>query len=258
MKLFIILFFLISFVSHANFSDFEGIVKLSNCSASLVKFEEQPYSSNAYVLTNGHCLENIFLMPGQLLADWDQEIKMKIFTKNKKLVSVTARKIAVATMTRTDLALFELYQTYDDILKVGISPFVISRNMVNIKDKIKIVSGYWENSYSCHVEKIVHKLIEGKWSFKNAIRYSKGCDVIAGTSGSPIIKSNSRILVGVNSTGNLNGQKCSFDNACEIDQNGEIFYKKGLRYGQQINMLYDCLNEDFKIDVLKRGCSLSI
>ena len=33
-----------------------GIVKLSNCSGSIVQFEGQSTSSQAYVLTNGHCI----------------------------------------------------------------------------------------------------------------------------------------------------------------------------------------------------------
>ena len=178
MKYFSVLSLSILFLSSAKAYDFEGIVKLSNCSASLVKFEQQPDSSNAYVLTNGHCLKDIFLMPGELLVDWDQVVKMKVFTKTMKSVPLTAIKIALATMSKTDLALYELEQTYSEILKMGIRPFLISRSKASVGEKINILSGYWENAYSCHIEKIVHKLIEGKWSFVNAIRYSKGCDLL--------------------------------------------------------------------------------
>lgn len=36
--------------------DFEGIVKLSNCSGSLVAFKGAPKTNKAIVMTNGHCL----------------------------------------------------------------------------------------------------------------------------------------------------------------------------------------------------------
>ena len=40
--------------------DFEGIVKLSNCSGAVIKFIGQDLNDRALVLTNGHCLESGF------------------------------------------------------------------------------------------------------------------------------------------------------------------------------------------------------
>ena len=61
--------------------DFEGIVKLSNCSGSLVKFEGQPDSDWALVLTNGHCLEGGFLRPGQVAVNKSSTRTFSVYKK---------------------------------------------------------------------------------------------------------------------------------------------------------------------------------
>ena len=40
--------------------DYEGIVKLSNCSGSIIRFKNQSIDDHAIVLTNGHCLGGRF------------------------------------------------------------------------------------------------------------------------------------------------------------------------------------------------------
>lgn len=250
-------FFFIVFSVNAQEFNFEGIVKLSNCSASLVKFYGQPIESNAYVLTNGHCLEDLFLSPGQSISNWPVEVKMQVFTKSKSLKKIKAFKIAYATMTGTDLALYELEQSYDDLSKMGIKPFVLSKKRPKIGAKFQIISGFWENGYSCKIHSFVHQLKEGAWIFSDSIQYEPGCDVIAGTSGSPLINSTTKEIIGVNNTGNLEGEMCTIDNACEISAQGKITYKKGSRFGQQVYMLYSCIDQNFKIDLNNPKCKLN-
>src|SRR5690606_17583205 len=74
--------------------NFEGIVKLSNCSGSLIKFAGQPDSSPAYVLTNGHCLGGGFLNPGVAVIDQKVNRSMRVADKNHKYRNVTAVKVA--------------------------------------------------------------------------------------------------------------------------------------------------------------------
>ena len=91
--------------------DFEGIVKLSNCSGSIVKFENQPMASKAMVLTNGHCLGGSFggmMKPGEVIVNKKDARSMKVFTKEKKLISIKTTKVIYATMTNTDMTLFEI------------------------------------------------------------------------------------------------------------------------------------------------------
>src|SRR5689334_23289280 len=81
--------------SNALAYDFEGIIKLSNCSGSLVAFNGQPLSSKAIVMTNGHCIQKPggYLNPGEVWTNRPISRSMKVFDKNMKLTSVQATKI---------------------------------------------------------------------------------------------------------------------------------------------------------------------
>lgn len=238
--------------------DFEGIVKLSNCSGSLIRFNGQPDTSNAYVLTNGHCLGRPFLKPGQARINVPSDRKMKIADSKMNFIDVTAKRLVYGTMTGTDVAIYELYESYEDISQFGIEPFELDTQRPFVGMDIEVISGYWERGYSCHIDAFVFELRESDWTFKDSIRYSKtGCKVIGGTSGSPVIQKNTRTVVGVNNTGNDDGRQCSMNNPCEVDENGRIrvFHKRG--YGQQTYQFYSCLTPDFQIDVNLPACELT-
>ena len=63
--------------------DFEGIVKLSNCSGSLVQFSGQPDTAKAVVMTNGHCIQKPggFLEPGEVWVNRPMNRAMKMRSK---------------------------------------------------------------------------------------------------------------------------------------------------------------------------------
>jgi V8-like Glu-specific endopeptidase len=238
--------------------DFEGIVKLSNCSGSLIRFAGQPTSSNAYVLTNGHCLGRPFLKPGEAVKNKKVRRRMKIADKNMKFRNVTAKLLVYGTMTGTDSAIYELNETYDQIAKMGIEPFDFDSTRPAIGVDIEIVSGYWERGYSCYIDGFVFNLREAGWDFFDSVRYSdKGCEVIGGTSGSPIIQKGTRVVVAINNTGNMNGRECTMNNPCEVDQDGNITVLKDRGYGQQTYNFYTCLTPDFRIDTSLPGCELT-
>jgi len=238
--------------------DYEGIVKLSNCSGSLVRFVGQPLESNALVLTNGHCLGGSFLKPGEVISNKKVRRGMKIADKNKKFHSVTAQKIIYATMTGTDAALYELRETYLDIEEKGITSFELSDVRPFIDTDIEIVSGYWERGYSCHVDGFAYELHEASWIFTDSIRYSNsGCETIGGTSGSPIIEKGTRSVIGVNNTGNESGGRCTMNNPCEVDEDEEVVVREGASYGQQTYQFYSCLSSDYEIDLTIEECVLA-
>ncbi|MEN0059976.1 MAG: hypothetical protein AAGB31_14140, partial [Bdellovibrio sp.] len=107
------------------------------------------------------------------------------------------------------------------------------------------------------VEAFVPQLKEAQWTMQHSIRYSRpGCEVIGGTSGSPVIRSGSRIVVGVNNTGNESGRNCTMNNPCEIDENGKMTAHKGYTYGQQTYWVYSCLNQYNEVDLQTPGCLL--
>jgi V8-like Glu-specific endopeptidase len=240
--------------------DFEGIVKLDNCSGSIIRFSGQPGNANAYVLTNGHCIKHNngqgYLQPGEVVSNKAQTRTMRVFDRDMNLFKVTTTNLVYATMTNTDAAIYELKETYDDIVALGIRSFDFDSVRPMVGSDIDIVSGYWDRGYRCYIDGFVHLLLEGDWAFTDAIRYSdKGCDTIGGTSGSPIVQTGTRVVIGINNTGNKDGGRCQLNNPCEQDEDGDIDVLKR-SYGQQTYNFYTCLTPDFRIDLTMSGCSL--
>ena len=239
--------------------DFEGIIKLSNCSGSLIAFNGQPLSSKAIVMTNGHCIQKPggFLSPGEVWINRSINRSMKVFDKNMKLTSVQATKILYATMTNTDVAFYELSETYNEIMaKTKVRPFLLDSVRPLEGISIDIISGYWDRGYSCEIDGFVFKIKEGEWTFTDSIRYTKTCDTIGGTSGSPIIARGERRVVAINNTSNESGQLCTLNNPCEVDEAGTITVRAGVRYGQQTYDVYTCLTPSFQFDLNRSGCTL--
>lgn len=242
--------------------DFEGIVKLSNCSGSLIKFAGQPMTSKALVLTNGHCFSSGpfggMLKPGEVAVNKAVQRTMKIFDKQMKLFPVTTTKVIYAAMTGTDIAIYELTQSYDEILnKYKISSFDLDTVRPNLGTDIEIVSGYWNRGYSCAIDAFVFRLKEGDYFFNDSIRYTDSCNTVGGTSGSPILAKGTRSVVAINNTANEDGKKCAVNNPCEISEDGKITVLKDKKYGQQTYNIYSCLRPDFTVDLSIPGCSLA-
>ncbi len=240
--------------------DFEGIIKLSNCSGSLIAFSGMPDTAKAVVMTNGHCLGlpgGVFLKPGQVMVDAPVNRNVKVFDRNMKLTTVTATKILYATMTNTDVAFYELKETFAEITaKTGVRPFELDTAHPVAKSSIDIISGYWDRGYSCDIDGFVFSLREDAWTWFDSIRYTAACDTIGGTSGSPIIARGTRTVVGINNTSNESGETCTMDNPCEVSENGQVVVRHEVRYGQQTFNAYSCLTPDFRFDLSRRGCTL--
>ncbi|MFM8269936.1 MAG: trypsin-like peptidase domain-containing protein, partial [Pseudomonadota bacterium] len=171
--------------------DFEGIVALSNCSGSLVRFKDSRETDLAVVLTNGHCLEGGLLPPGQVILDQKSYRSFTLLNKTAASIGrVSATKILYGTMTKTDMALYQLEKTYSEIASAfNIQPLTLAPDYAEKKTDIEILSGYWKRGYSCQHDGLVHQIKEGDWMWEDSIRYSQpGCETIPGTSGSPILE----------------------------------------------------------------------
>lgn len=239
--------------------DFEGIVKLSNCSGSLIIFNGMPMTAKAVVMTNGHCIQKPggYLNPGEVWINRSINRDMKIYDGKMKLFPIKATKILYATMTDTDVAYYELDQTYNEILNsTKVNPFVLDSVRPSLAQPIEIISGYWDRGYSCEIDNFIFKMKEGQWTWTDSIRYTAGCDTIGGTSGSPIIAKGEKRVIGINNTSNEKGERCSINNPCEVSENGDVFSQQGIRYGQQTYPIYSCLTPDFKINLKTPGCEL--
>ncbi len=237
--------------------DFEGIVKLSNCSGSLVRFKGQGLAEKAIVLTNGHCVSRWFIRPGAMILNKRDRRRMRVADSAMNFTHVRAEKILYATMTGTDSALFQLEETFEELERKGIRAFELSDIRPYKDTEIEVISGYWERGYSCRIEAFIHEMREDDWVFQDSLRYSRpGCETIGGTSGSPIIEKGKRLVIGVNNSGNESGRECTMNNPCEVDANGNISVIKGASYGQQTYWFYDCLTDDYQIEPSLAGCRL--
>jgi V8-like Glu-specific endopeptidase len=239
--------------------DFEGIVSLSNCSGSLIRFESSQDSDLGLVLTNGHCLETGFSEPGQVVLNQPSARRFKVMnSQGQSLGNLNAAKVLYSTMTKTDITIYQLHETYADILSTfQVHPLTLASTHPQAQQRVDIVSGYWEKGYSCDIETFVNELRESRWVFSDSIRFTRpGCETIGGTSGSPILLSGTRTVIGINNTGNESGEQCTMNNPCEVAPDGTITSQQGYSYGQQTYWIYSCLNEKNEIDVNRSGCLL--
>jgi V8-like Glu-specific endopeptidase len=239
--------------------DFEGIVKLSNCSGSLIIFAGMPMTAKAVVMTNGHCIQKPggYLTPGEVFLNRPISRAMKIFDRNMNLFPIQATKILYATMTNTDVAFYELSQNYIEIMQAAkVRPFLLDSFHPIQGTSIDIVSGYWDRGYSCDIDSFIFKLKEGDWTWTDSIRYTPSCDTIGGTSGSPIIARGERKVIGINNTHNEKGERCTLDNPCEVNENGDVTVAQDVRYGQQTYNVYTCLTPSFEFNPSSPLCQL--
>lgn len=240
--------------------DFEGIVKLNNCSGSLIRFETSKDTDKALVMTNGHCLEFGMPKPGKVVKNRQTDRSFRLLNASGKVqATVSATEVVYASMTKTDVTIYKLSESYADILNnYSIRPFTLAKERPAKTTSIDVVSGYWDRGYRCAIEDFAFQLKEDVWTFEDSIRYSRpGCETIGGTSGSPIIQTGTRNVIGINNTGNEDGEKCTMNNPCEVDANGGVIFEKGWSYGQQTYWIYSCLDNDNNIDLTVKGCQLA-
>ncbi|MEU9038716.1 serine protease [Streptomyces sp. NPDC048352] len=237
---------------------YAGTVALSNCSGSVVRTPNSQPGDPALVLSNGHCLETGFPAPGEVLVNRASSRSFSLLNAaGSRVATLRASKIAYGTMTDTDVSLYQLTKTYAQIQsQYGISALTLNDTHPVQGTSIKVVSGYWKRTYSCNVDGFAYRLKEGAWTWKDSVRYTSFCNTIGGTSGSPVIDTATGRVVAVNNTGNEDGQRCTDNNPCEVDESGNVTVRQGINYGQQTYTLVPCIGPGNQIDLNRPGCVL--
>lgn len=237
--------------------DFTGIVALDNCSGSLVRLPSSAATDKALVLTNGHCVN--LMKAGQVIIDQPSTRKFELLNgSGSRIATLRATKLAYATMTGTDAALYQLNTTYGQIQQqYGSRALELSASHPVAKTDIRVVSGYWKRIYSCQIDGFVHQLKEADWTWRDSLRYTSSCNTIGGTSGSPIIDNLSGKVVGVNNTGNESGRRCTTNNPCEVDAAGNITVRRGINYGQQTFDFVSCFSPGTTLNLALPGCTVA-
>ncbi len=231
---------------------------LSNCSGSLVRFPASTANDPALVLSNGHCLESGMPGPGQVVTNQASSRSFTLLNASGgSLGTVKANKMVYGTMTDTDVSIYQLNTTYAAIQsRYGIAPLTVAATHPVQGSSIKVVSGYWKKIYSCSADGFAYRLKEADWTFKDSLRYTSTCNVIGGTSGSPVVDANSGQVVAVNNTINEDGQRCTLNNPCEVDQNGAVTVRRGIGYAQETYIIPACFGAGNKLDLTRAGCTL--
>jgi len=246
-----------SFTTNYNF---EGIIALDDCSGSLVQLENAKDTDTALVFTNGHCVESGFPDPGTFISHQSSRRGLDLMNASGDVVaSLRASEIVYSTMTKTDVTIYKVRgETYASILqKYGIHPLVLSSKHPEAGQKIEIISGYWNRGYACSIQSFAFHLKEGVFTWDDSIHYSDpGCEVIGGTSGSPVLAAGTRTMIAINNTGNESGQRCTDNNPCEVDKDGNVSFQKGWNYAEETYQVYTCVNSQNEIDLTIPGCEL--
>lgn len=238
--------------------DFAGTVALSNCSGSIVKMPTSQENDKALVMSNGHCLESGMPGAGEVVVDQPSSRSFTVLDKSAGEVgTIKATKVAYATMTDTDVSFYETGSTYAEIeQKYGIKPLELATDHPTKGAAISVVSGYWKKVYSCNIDGFVPTLKEGDWTWKDSVRYTPECKTIGGTSGSPVVDTTTGKVTAINNTGNEDGEKCTVNNPCEVDENGNVTVHKGTNYAEETYKIPKCFGAGNKLDLSAAGCEL--
>ncbi|WP_433228447.1 S1 family peptidase [Actinomadura formosensis] len=237
--------------------DFTGIVALSNCSGSLVRTPTAADSDPTLVLTNGHCYEGGEPAPGQVITDQPSRRSFSLLDPSgqRSLGTLRASAMLYATMTDTDVALYRLNRSYASIRRTYNTPALeLSLQHPTAGTDLRVVSGYWRRIYSCGLDGFAHRLREDQWTWNDSLRYTPECDVIGGTSGSPVIDAASGKVIGANNTINENGGQCTLNNPCEVDEAGNVTVHPHIGYAQETYTLAACIAAGSVIDFSRPGC----
>jgi hypothetical protein len=234
-------------------------ISLSNCSASLVRFPTSASGDRAMMLTNGHCYEGGFINAGVVLQNRTSSRSGTLLNSSgRALATVRADRVIYATMTGTDVTLYRLTSTFATLSsRYGATALTISSAHPAAGSSVAIPSSYWKEIWNCQISSFVPTLREDQWTWHDSLRYDANCDTIHGTSGSPIVSAASGQIVGINNTGNDDGEMCTLNNPCEVDANGTTHAYLGQSYGEETYWFTTCVNSSRTIDLTVAGCLLT-
>lgn len=239
-------------------ADLTATIRLSNCSASLVRYPSSLSTDRAMMLTNGHCFEGGFLAAGQVITNRASTRRGTLLNSaGSAVATLTADRVLYATMTGTDVTLYRLTSTFATVQSAtGIAARTLSASHPVTGDTF-VPSGFFARVFDCDIQTFVPTLREDVWTWHDSIRYNTACATIHGTSGSPIVSVATGEIVGINNTANDDGGVCTLNNPCEVASNGTVTATQGLRYGQQTYWFTTCLTTTRTINLNQAGCLLT-
>lgn len=236
----------------------EGAADLGNCVGSVVRTPASRPQDPALLLTNGHCVQGQRPAPGAALVDQPADREAPIADRQGyPQTTVHANRLVYATMTGTDIALYRLDKTYAQLKDEGAKVFRLTSTRVRTGDPLTMA--YTGGRFACTAEAVVTHLREGGYQQDGSIRYatSEDCTPSHGNSGSPLLAPDGATVVGIHNTHNDAGEQCTDDNPCEVGPDGAVTSVQGRGYGQQVYTIGACLTKGSKLDLSRKGCTLT-
>ncbi|MEV8114689.1 trypsin-like serine protease [Streptomyces xiamenensis] len=238
--------------------DLSGTADLNGCVGSLVRTTASRSQDPALLLTNGHCVQGQWPLPGTATLDQPADREVSIADREGYVQTTAhANRLVYATMSGTDIALYRLNKTYAQLTAEGAKIFQLTSDPVRAGDPLTVASA--GSRHQCAAEAIAPHLREGDYLMNNSIRYAAGDDCAPwhGDSGSALLAPDGATVVGIHNTHNNGGEPCTDNNPCEVGRKGEVTSVQGRGYGQQVHMIAGCLNTGSQLDLSRRGCILT-
>lgn len=209
----------------------EGIAKLSNCSGALVIFDGMPTTARALVVTQAQCLTGRQPRPGAVFTNRLAIRALNLIDASGKAHAVTTRRLLYATQTDTDLAVYELGDSYNEVqFKTSIRPLFLTAAPPILGQNLELISAHGPRRWSCAVEGFVREVRDERRRFTDVIQLSDECRIDAAVpAGIPAVDLATRTLFA------LHGKQ---------------------RLTQQVYALAGCVDQNFEVDLELASCEL--
>lgn len=202
--------------AHAATSVWDGTVRIPNCSGSVVRLPGARDLDKALVLANGHCVAGADLGHGDVMTNTPVDaahstaylVKADAAGEPGDGGQATLTKVVYATMTDTDVALFETSSTYAALAMRGIRPRTLATSGPAVNAPVSVVSTYWGTAWTgCRVSAVQPVHTEGPWRWTNTLALGgSGCTGFAkGASGSPVLEADGRVVAVLNTANPTTG-----------------------------------------------------
>ncbi|PRQ10368.1 hypothetical protein C1Y63_11765 [Corynebacterium sp. 13CS0277] len=243
-------------------AQFDAIVRVGNCSGSIIALPDAEPGDQALILTNGHCYNNR-MRAGDVVTNMPSRQRVYLFAgdRARKIGTLTTTRALYSTTTGSDITIFDAGITYEELYRrYRTIPRIVANDTAGPGTGVQVTSGYWKRSYDCTITANVDKLKEGGWTWQGAFRMEgPGCSTRSGSSGSPVIDSTGRV-VAVNNTANFHGNYCTDVNACEVNLDPRSGYTnttvhRGARYATRVDQLAGCFTHS-RTDLGRWECEL--
>ncbi|WP_075724218.1 S1 family peptidase [Corynebacterium aquilae] len=235
---------------------FDAIVRIGNCSGSIIALPDSKDTDPALILTNGHCY-NLKMRDGDVVTNMPVREKAYLFTgpNPRRVGTLPVNKALYATMTDSDIAIYRVGMSYRDIYRYYRTvPRVLSDVAPTVGDNLHVTSGYWKRTWDCTFDGIADKVQESGWTWEGVTRMvGPSCKTQPGSSGSPVLNDAGKI-VAVNNAGNFDGAACRNNNACE-NNDGNITVIPGARYATRTDQVPGCFSGS-EVNMAKPECTL--